>query len=44
MRAEEEEVGLRIAGAIWRFWNVRGYFSEGREQLRGILELSGTGD
>jgi predicted ATPase/transcriptional regulator with XRE-family HTH domain len=33
-------VGLRIAGALWRFWNVRGYLSEGREQLAGMLGLS----
>jgi predicted ATPase len=31
------EVGLRLCGAIWRFWSVRGYFSEGREQLRTLL-------
>jgi predicted ATPase/class 3 adenylate cyclase len=35
----EVEVGLRIAGGIGRFWNVRGYYSEGREQLRALLEL-----
>lgn len=32
-----EEIRLRIAGAIWRFWYVRGYFSEGREQLARSL-------
>jgi predicted ATPase/transcriptional regulator with XRE-family HTH domain/Tfp pilus assembly protein PilF len=31
------EIGLRIAGAIWRFWQVRGYLSEGREKLQGLL-------
>jgi tetratricopeptide (TPR) repeat protein len=34
------EVGLRIGGAIWRFWYTRGYFSEGREQLSGALSAS----
>jgi predicted ATPase/class 3 adenylate cyclase len=33
------QIGLRIAGAIGRFWNVRGYYSEGWEQLHGLLEL-----
>ncbi len=31
------EVGLRIAVAISQFWLTRGYFSEGREQLEGLL-------
>jgi predicted ATPase/class 3 adenylate cyclase/Tfp pilus assembly protein PilF len=35
---EKVEMGLRIAGAIWRFWLVRGYISEGREELSGLLE------
>src|SRR5206468_2248739 len=37
---EAAEAGLRIAGAIWRFWHIRGYLSEGREQLEGMLALS----
>jgi predicted ATPase/class 3 adenylate cyclase/Tfp pilus assembly protein PilF len=32
------EIGLRIVGAIWRFWLRHGYFSEGREQLAIFLE------
>jgi predicted ATPase/DNA-binding CsgD family transcriptional regulator len=31
------EIGLRTAGAIYRFWFVRGYFSEGRDKLQGLL-------
>jgi predicted ATPase/uncharacterized protein HemY len=31
------EVGLRTAGAIWRFWLMRGYYSEGREELEALL-------
>jgi predicted ATPase/class 3 adenylate cyclase len=38
-QAEDIETGLRLAGAIWRFWLVRGYFSEGLEQLSGLLVL-----
>jgi tetratricopeptide (TPR) repeat protein len=37
-----EEIGLRIAGALWRFWYVRGYFSEGREQLSRVLAFALT--
>jgi predicted ATPase/class 3 adenylate cyclase/Tfp pilus assembly protein PilF len=33
---EPWEIGLRTAGALWRFWYVRGYFSEGREQLEAL--------
>ena len=33
------ETGARIAGAIWRFWQTRGYFSEGRMQLEAFLAL-----
>jgi predicted ATPase len=39
---EAAEIGLRIAGAIWRFWLRHGYFSEGREQLATFLEQPGS--
>jgi len=29
--------GLRLAAALWRFWLVRGYLSEGRRWLEGLL-------
>ncbi len=33
--------GLRIAGALWRFWATRGPLSEGRRRLECALERSG---
>jgi predicted ATPase/transcriptional regulator with XRE-family HTH domain len=38
----EPEVGLRLAGALWRFWYVRGQPSEGRGWLEGLLALAGS--
>ncbi len=35
------EATLRLAGALWWFWVVRGYWSEGRIWLEGALERSG---
>lgn len=33
--------GLRLAGALWRFWEVRGLFGEAREWLSGLLAGGG---
>jgi tetratricopeptide (TPR) repeat protein len=35
------ERGLRLAGALWRFWWMRGYFSEGRGWLEAALASGG---
>jgi predicted ATPase/DNA-binding XRE family transcriptional regulator/Tfp pilus assembly protein PilF len=32
------EMGLRIAGALGKFWELRGYFSEGRETVTALLD------
>jgi tetratricopeptide (TPR) repeat protein len=35
------EVGLRLAGALWWFWWVRGYLNEGRARLTAALAQTG---
>src|SRR5918994_5071563 len=37
LEAGDTESALRIGGALWRFWNVRGHFSEGRRWLAAGL-------
>jgi predicted ATPase/serine/threonine protein kinase/DNA-binding CsgD family transcriptional regulator len=41
---EEVEQTLRFGGALWWFWQMRGYWSEGRRWLKAVLALPGTGE
>jgi len=43
-RADGVEAGLRLAGALWKFWWMRGYFSEGRGFLGRALAMSAGAD
>jgi predicted ATPase/DNA-binding XRE family transcriptional regulator len=39
----EAELGLRLAGAVWRLWWVRGDLSEGRRWLAALVAVAGRG-
>jgi predicted ATPase/class 3 adenylate cyclase/Tfp pilus assembly protein PilF len=39
---QDAEAGFQLGGALWRFWLVRGYLSEGRERLERLLALAGA--
>jgi len=36
------EIGLRLAGAMWSFWDYRGYWNEGRGWLESALAHADT--
>jgi non-specific serine/threonine protein kinase len=38
----EIEVGLRLAGALWWFWNLRSYLSEARAHVEAVLAHPGA--
>jgi len=37
LEREEDAPALRLGAALWRFWNVRGYLSEGTKWLGRVL-------
>ena len=43
LERKEAEVALRLGGALWWFWSVRGYHSEGRRWLEAALAIEGRG-
>ncbi len=40
---EKSELSLRFCGALWWFWRLRGFWSEGRRWLEASLRLPQTG-
>lgn len=36
-KQEHIVAGLRLAGALWRFWDVRSHWNEGRERITTLL-------
>jgi tetratricopeptide (TPR) repeat protein len=43
-RGKEERVewALRLVAVLWRFWEIRGYITEGRRELEEVLTLPGA--
>jgi predicted ATPase/class 3 adenylate cyclase len=41
LERKETEVALRMGGALWWFWSVRSYYSEGRRWLQEALAMDG---
>jgi predicted ATPase/class 3 adenylate cyclase len=44
LRSGQAEPGLRIAAAVWRFWQQRGHLIEGRQWLADLLSLPAAAD
>jgi len=40
----EVELALRLAGALWFFWDMRGHLREGQQWLEAALALPGAAD
>jgi predicted ATPase/tRNA A-37 threonylcarbamoyl transferase component Bud32 len=42
IEAKNGEWGVRLATALFRFWEMREYFTEGRQRLEAVLQLPST--
>ena len=43
-REHDGHLGLELAGALWRFWMMRGHLTEGRAALAGMLAQAMCGE
>jgi tetratricopeptide (TPR) repeat protein len=43
-KRERLEAGLRLVGALWWFWSIRGHLSEGRSWIEGLLRHESAED
>jgi predicted ATPase/class 3 adenylate cyclase len=41
--AGHTEIASRLVWALWRFWQMRGHLTEGRERITRVLEMPATG-
>src|SRR5215208_181180 len=41
LQRKEVELALRLGGALWWFWSMRDYYSEGRRWLEAALAMDG---
>ena len=44
LERREVELSLRLVGAAWRFWQMRGYLVEAQERIEAVLALDGVAD
>jgi non-specific serine/threonine protein kinase len=42
LTTQNAEAGLRLAAALWLFWEIRGFFSEGRGWLERSIAIGGS--
>ena len=40
----DRETALRMAGSLWRFWQIRGHLAEGRSRIETALAMPGETD
>ena len=43
LESGEADIGVRLGGALWRFWQARGHWEEGRGWLEGLLARGDSG-
>ena len=38
---QEADLALRLGGALWRFWQIRGHIDEGVDRMQAVLDITG---